>query len=311
MISWQKIKPRLAEELSQRGLSLAAELPQARSHRLATWFGSIAAQLPSRLRHVARTNLKICMPHLTAAEQQTLLERSLQEMAKTFLETPMVWKHGAERLDQLISHTNGLEHFLDAQAIQRGAIFVTPHFGNWETLGLLLGRYVDTVILYRPSKVAAIDEAALSGRASTGATMASTTQTGVKQLMRQLGQGKAIALLPDQVPDEGHGVHVPFFGHTAYTMTLFYRLAKKYNCKVYLGYATRTTDQFGLEANIEDISHVVDIDSAEKNAELAAATKLNAEIERIVKKYPEFYMWGYKRFKQQATGEPNIYRRSN
>ena len=49
---------------------------------------------------------------------------------------------------------------------------------------------------------------------------------GVRQMMRALKRGEAVGLLPDQVPPEGMGVWVPFFGKPAYTMTLAARDAE-------------------------------------------------------------------------------------
>jgi KDO2-lipid IV(A) lauroyltransferase len=44
---------------------------------------------------------------------------------------------------------------------------------------------------------------------------------------RALRKGETVGLLPDQVPPDGQGVWVPFFGRTAYTMTLAARLAQQ------------------------------------------------------------------------------------
>ena len=44
-------------------------------------------------------------------------------------------------------------------------------------------------------------------------------------MVRALKSGECVGLLPDQVPPEGQGEWVRFFGKEAYTMTLSVRLA--------------------------------------------------------------------------------------
>src|SRR5947209_4016330 len=68
---------------------------------------------------------------------------------------------------------------------------------------------------------------------------APTTLAGVKQLLKALKSGEAVALLPDQVPPQGQGVWAPFFGRPAYTMTLPARLALQANAVLLLARSER------------------------------------------------------------------------
>ena len=42
--------------------------------------------------------------------------------------------------------------------------------------------------------------------------------------------------------------------------------------------------------------------------ETQAAEQLNAAMEKLIRRFPEQFMWNYKRFRTQAPGTPNPYR---
>ncbi|MET5013232.1 hypothetical protein AAHH80_40045, partial [Burkholderia pseudomallei] len=57
---------------------------------------------------------------------------------------------------------------------------------------------------------------------------------GVRQMLRALKKGETVGLLPDQVPPEGMGAWAPFFGRSAYTMTMAAKLVAQTRCAVVL-----------------------------------------------------------------------------
>jgi hypothetical protein len=76
-------------------------------------------------------------------------------------------------------------------------------------------------------------------RTAPGMQAAPANLSGVRQMLRALRKGETVGLLPDQVPPDGQGVWVPFFGRTAYTMTLAARLAQQTGCAVVLTWCER------------------------------------------------------------------------
>ena len=82
--------------------------------------------------------------------------------------------------------------------------------------------------MYRPHKLGWLDEVIREGRnrgaAPDGSNVAPATMAGVRMLLRHLRKGGCTVILPDQVPGEGEGEWVDFFGRPAYTMTLTGRL---------------------------------------------------------------------------------------
>ena len=111
-----------------------------------------------------------------------------------------------------------------------------------------------------------------------------------------------VEMLPDQEPRDTGGVFAPFFGVSAYTMTLISKLAKKTNAAVFFAYMQRLPEGKGYRLIIEPAATGIDSDD-----ELIAATALNRSIETCVRACPEQYLWAYRRFKQRPEGEKPVY----
>jgi KDO2-lipid IV(A) lauroyltransferase len=73
-------------------------------------------------------------------------------------------------------------------------------------------RYGPITVLYRPARQAALAPVVETARRREGLETAPTTLAGVRQMIKALRAGRAVGLLPDQVPPEGMGQWAPFFG---------------------------------------------------------------------------------------------------
>jgi KDO2-lipid IV(A) lauroyltransferase len=121
---------------------------------------------------------------------------------------------------------------------------------------------------------------------------------GVRQVARALQRGQAVGILPDQVPGDGDGVWVPFFGKLAYTAVLPAKLATKNQVPTIIFSATRKKIGLGWTIRAMRINKPFDADPS------IAAEELNRAIEEVILKCPEQYLWGYNRYKQPA-GAPS------
>jgi KDO2-lipid IV(A) lauroyltransferase len=101
-----------------------------------------------------------------------------------------------------------------------------------------------------------------------------------------------VGLLPDQVPPQGLGVWVPFFGKPAYTMTLPARLARQANALLLLAWGERLAHGRGYRIHLRAWDEEVALDPA------AAATQVNRRMEALIRECPSQYLWGYARYKQ-------------
>lgn len=211
-------------------------------------------------------------------------------------EMPWLWLR-PQAVKQLRTQWEGAELIDAAIAGGKGIIFMTPHLGSFEATaqgwaGRFGPRYGAMTTLYRPSRVAWLDALLREARAVPGLEAAPTTTAGVRLMLRALKQGRAIGLLPDQVPNQGLGVWAPFFGRPAYTMTLAFRLARQTGAPLLLVWGDRLPRGAGYAIHIEAF------ELPQGSSDEQAATALNARMEAMIRSRPDLYLWGYARYKQ-------------
>ena len=189
-----------------------------------------------------------------------------------------------------------------AYAAGRGVVFLTPHLGCFEiTAQAVAARYAaehgTLTVLYRPSRQKALRKVLAVSRQREGLATAPTTLAGVRQMLRELRAGRAVGLLPDQVPPEGQGVWAPMFGRDAYTMTLAARLVQQTGATPLLTWGERLPAARGFLVHFEAFGAPLGKEP------LAAATHINAAMERLIRRCPQQYLWGYGRYKK-PRGQP-------
>ena len=113
--------------------------------------------------------------------------------------------------------------------------------------------------------------------------------SGVREIIRLYKNGFSIALMIDQRVSEG--IKLNFFGYPALTTTIPAQLVKKFSCRVVPVYIERFNNfyykmsinkplKFEKNQSIEDISSI-----------------LNRELEKMIIKNPEQWIWSHNRWK--------------
>ena len=218
-------------------------------------------------------------------------------------ELPWLWLRPQGQGVLHLVQWEGLQHFESALDAGQGVILAVPHLGCWEMIGQSLAeRYGPTrgplVAMYRPARKAWLRPLVASSRDRAGLKVVPTSVTGVRSLIRVLRGGGYTAILPDQVPPEGQGAWAPFFGRPAYTMTLLPRLAQQTGARVLLCWCERLPGSMGYVIHFEPLVAPELYDAAATPE--AAATAMNAGMERLIRRAPGQYLWSYARYKQPA-----------
>lgn len=287
-------------------LHLCAWLPLGLARRIGSVLGWLAWHLGSRMQRSTRTNLALCFPALSEAQREELGRRSLQQTLQAVMEAGAVWLWPATRVLTHIHRVDNLALLQRAHAAGKGVIVLGPHLGNWEVLGLYLNTcgLGPTYQLYQAPADPRLDALLYRARSRSGATMVATDNRGVAELLRALRSGCIAGILPDQVPDPSGGVHAPFFGVPALTMTLLARLQHKTGAAIVLAFARRVDGPEGpgwelLFREADPLAYAADIQES--------VTGMNRSIEALISLAPEQYQWEYKRFRRQPDGS-NPYR---
>lgn len=279
-------------------LRVFAMLPLGLGWRLADWLGAAAWALKTDAARITAINLAKCFPEVDSSDRRALARRSLGHTWRLLIEAGPLTHWSGARLGKLLIEESGRSLVTEPLEQGRGLLMLVPHYGNWEYLCYVLGS-LGFVALYDPPRVAGLEPLLLRSRQRFGATLVPGTPKGLRTAYKTLKAGGFAAVLPDQVPAQG-GVHAPFFGHPALTMTLGQRLAEKSGAPVLIGTARRVKNGFAAEYT----PFPTDIDLS---APTAFATALNQSIEALARTDPAQYQWEYKRFKKPPPGSPDPY----
>lgn len=233
---------------------------------------------------------------LSAGERR----QSVGEAGKQVLELPRLWFGPPVQVGW-----EGAAHIEAALAHGQGMLFLTPHMGCFEVTAQAyaqrFGHLKPMTVLFRPPRKRSLAPVLDAARNRPGMASAPATLRGVRQLIGALRRGEAVGLLPDQVPPDGMGVWAPFFGRSAYTMTLSGRFAQVEGTQVLLAWGERLPWGRGFVVHVQPWAAVMDEPCAERADDIAA--QMNRAMEVLIRQCPQQYLWGYARFKRPRAGD--------
>ncbi len=273
------------------------------SHRslrtLHAWGGAmgwLAYALSPSYRRRLRANAALA--GLSAADRRA----SVAEAGKLVMELPRLWLRPRERPIEDPVRWEGAEWLQSQLDRGRGLVLLTPHMGSFEVSAQAyaerFGARQPITVLYRPARQAWLRELEETARARPALATAPANLAGVRQMLRALRKGETVGLLPDQVPPEGMGVWVPFFGQPAYTMTLAARLVQQTGAAVAVLWTERLPRGAGYVVHAQPLPVPLP-EGAEDEA--ASALAVNRSMEAVIRQKPSQYLWGYHRYKQPRS----------
>ena len=269
-------------------LFFCSKLPLKINHLAGSFVGLLIYAINSKSKKVATSNIDICFPEMSKVEKRILVKKSLIETGKNLTESALIWNQSFDENEKYIRNIYGQQYMEQ----NNKTILLVPHIGCWEITGRVIALKRPVTFLYKPLKKDEQNQYLFERRNQGNLIMASADKSGVLKLQRALKKGQLIGILPDQNPGEEGAVMAPFFNRQVSTMTLLVRLAKKHQAKVVMLWANRLEKGKGFDLNFEPIELNLDSDDV-----LEQVTLMNKSIERLIERFPEQYMWTYKRFK--------------
>ncbi|MBM3392847.1 MAG: lysophospholipid acyltransferase family protein [Alphaproteobacteria bacterium] len=253
-----------------------------------TWLAS-----PTYRRHL-KENLALAY---SPAEAEAIRPAAVAHAGRGLLELPRVWMRPQAEVVAMVTQVSGWELVEAAWQRGEGILFLTPHLGCFEITAQYYAAHAPITVLYRPPKQAWLKPIIETGRGGANLHLAPADLSGVRLLLRALKRHEAVGMLPDQVPGEGEGIWVPFFGRPAYTMTLAARLTETSHATVIMAYAERLPGGAGFHL------HLSAPETAIAGSLAVRAAQLNRELEVLIRRCPQQYLWGYNRYKAPRGSE--------
>ena len=248
-------------------------------------------------------NLYLVYPHLSSTDIRQLARKSLTKQLLNMVISLKSWAMPPAWSIKQIKQVHNQQILLDALANPNGMLAIVPHLGAWEIMNPWLNQFGSPTILYKPVKGKLSNEFALAGRQRLNATLVPTDGSGIKALLKTLKSGGFSIILPDHVPEPSGGVVVPFFGIETLSSTLTSKLASKTQCSLVGLTCVQRANGDGFEVYCDQLD---DPNLYSKNMYIAV-NALNHAMEKMISRFPDEYIWGYKRFKHNQFGRQDIY----
>lgn len=272
-----------------------ARLPLSSLHRLGVLLGWLTYLSSARYASRLRDNLRHAGLASTETAYRELLHANIREAGKGVLELPWIWLRPLPQVLDSIKACHGWDEVEVARHKGGGIIMLTPHLGCFEVVGLYIGARMPMTIMYRAPRWPLLDRLMHMGRARGQIKLVGADLGGVRQMFKTLKQGGAIGVLPDQAPSNGEGEWAPFFGRSAYTMTLIGRLTEISGAAVFMCVGERLPHGVGYKLHFTPLSF---------DAGTSIPVQMNAALEEVIRNHPEQYLWSYNRYKVPRGAMP-------
>ena len=287
--------------LNRLGLALMrglAWLPLPWLRALGALLGLVLYGVAAPRRRVARTNLSLCFPGLSAPAIRTLTRRSFVRFAQAWLDRAWLWHAKPDRVRQRLQLSGALAQFEAPGPL----VLFAPHFvgldAGWTALTQQLPRRFITI--YTRAARPGLDAWIRAGRQRFGAARLAPRVDAAKPVLAALRAGDALYLLPDMNFDVVDSVFVPFFGIPAATLPSLSRFARLGRARV-VPVLTRMTPG-GYEVQVLPAWTDVPTDDLQTDTAL-----MNARLESYIETMPDQYYWVHKRFKDRPPGAASVY----
>lgn len=283
-------------------LWLVSQLPYRWLLALGRPLGRLLRRLPLRFAAVARRNIELCLPALSSAEREEILERHFESLGIALLEVGFTWWSSLARWEPLI-RIEGRENLAAALRRGKGAILLAAHFTTLEVGGRMLLSLGPTGFLYRPTRNAVVAHFLKHRRCKYGGQP--IPRDDIRSMIAILKRNGCVWYAPDQSYRKKGAEMVPLFGIPAATNTSTSRIARMTGAAVLPYFFERLPGGCGYRAHIGPALEQFPSDDS-----VADALRFNHLLEAAVRRNPEQYLWIHRRFKGLTPDYPDYYKQA-
>ena len=266
-------------------------------------------QVAGGIRKTGMRNLELAFPEKMLGERKIILDGLFSSLGRVLGDLTQIHKYDAEKLAALID----FEFDEETQALYerirkegRGLLITTGHLGNWEMLVLGFAALHEPIsYLARPLDNPKIEAMLSNIRTTFGNNPIGKTHSAMTAI-KILNEGGILGILSDVNAHPKEGVFVPFFGTMACTPAGAATIALRSNALIYPTFCVweKSIDRYKF-VHGKLLEPVRTGDRKRDVIETTAA--FTAEIEAVIRRYPDQWMWTHKRWKTRPSGETKIY----
>ena len=290
-------------------LGFLGVLPRKLAIALSIGLARLGHRLLGSLRKTGMRTLAIAYPEMTDDERTRILRGTFESLGRVLGEVSQFPKYSKDRMASMVDftfdeYTRGL--YKQIKLEKRGVLITTGHLGNWELLVQTFAAWHEPMsYLARPIDNPLIEDLTVAIRTKFGNTPLNKTNSA-RTAIRLLREGQIVGVLADVNAHPKEGVFVPFFDVQACTTAGPATLAIRTNSLLFPIFCV-----YDHQASKYKIVHgkaVEPANTGDRDADIVATTAAyTAEIEKIIRQYPEQWLWIHKRWKTRPKGEPSLY----
>ena len=281
-------------------MRLLVLLPFGWQLRLGRRCGALAGKVMGGRREIARRNLEICLPELSAAEREALVDEHFEALGASIAETAMGWFGPVERIRPLV-RIEGAGHLEAALARGRGVILFTGHLTPLELPPAVLGELCPYFCgMYKAQRNPVMNRLMNRGRLRNVREL--FAKDNVRGMLKALKKNAVVWYASDQSYGHKGSALIPFFNEPAMTNTAICRIAKSSGATVLPYFYHRLPDDSGYLVRIG--APLPDFPSEDPAHDVERLTRL---LEEHIRQCPEQYWWIHKRFKGRPAPYADVY----
>ena len=243
-----------------------------------------------RSEEIINANIKRAFPNIEKSEMKKIKNFMWNNYGRIFAEYMFIKNFRSGKLSSEI-YIEGKDILSEIINSKKQVIFISGHLSNFELMAMSLEKTgINLSAIYRPLNNVFLNK--IMERIRKKYICKNQVKKGIggmKKLVKLKNNNFSTALMIDQRVSEG--ISSNFFSKKALTTTIPAQLIKKYNIPVITIYIER----------IKDINFKITINEPiffAKDATIKYITdKLNQELEKMILKTPEQWIWSHNRWK--------------
>ncbi|MDM7921749.1 MAG: lysophospholipid acyltransferase family protein [Pyrinomonadaceae bacterium] len=285
-------------------------LPRKAAVSLGFGVGRLGFKVLGGLRKVALKNLRLAYPEMDEQERNRIACGTFENLGRILGEVSQFAKLKPESIREFVDfefNDEISELYKKIKAERRGVLITTGHLGNWELLVTAFAILYEPIsYLARPLDNPKIEQMTLDIRTRFGNKPINKTHSAMTAISK-LRDGEILGILADVNAHPKEGVFVPFFGMPACTTSGAAMIAIRANALILPAFCV--WDEVKKKYKFVHGPVLEPVNTGDRKADIVATTAAyTAEIEKIIREYPEQWTWIHKRWKTQPKGERDPYR---
>lgn len=283
-----KLKYKIEFKLILFFIKFFSIFPDKIRFKFAENIGKLFFYLDKKRRDISIANISLAFPDMSLKKKKEIAYNSYKILAKSFIST--IW------FDEYLSKDENCNFVNLDPAIKRahessGLIAACMHMGNMEA-SLKIAKKYPMVTIAKKQKNPLLDKYITDNREKMGVKLLKKSRTTAAELKNYLGKNYLFGIFSDH---RANGTEVLFFGHKTDAPTGAVSLAMRNNLPLFIVYNILNPDNTSTSFVSDEIK-LIDTGNFKKDVH-DNVQNLIYEMEKIILKYPEQWMWFHDRWK--------------